>query len=65
MSVADNTSYNLSRYGVHSMKKSGVSRRAALKTLGTGAGAVTLLPWLSDQGLLAFAGIQRTARSRR
>jgi hypothetical protein len=42
------------------MKKTGVSRRAALKTLGTSAGAVTLLPWLSDQGLLAFAGIQKT-----
>jgi hypothetical protein len=41
------------------MKKHAVSRRAALKTLGTSAGAVTLLPWLSDQGLLAFAGIQR------
>ena len=41
------------------MKKQVLSRRAALKTLGTGAGAVTLLPWLSDQGLLAFAGIQR------
>jgi hypothetical protein len=42
------------------MKKTGVSRRAALKTLGTGAGAITLLPWLSDQGVLAFAEIQRT-----
>jgi hypothetical protein len=42
------------------MKKTGVSRRAALKTLGTSAGAVTLLPFLSDQGLLAFTGIQRT-----
>ena len=47
------------------MKKTGVSRRAALKTLGTGAGAVTLLPWLSDEGLLAFADIQRTGASRR
>jgi hypothetical protein len=60
VSVADNTSYNLSRYGVDSMKKTGVSRRTALKTLGTGAGAVTLLPFLSDEGLLAFSGIQRS-----
>jgi Gluconate 2-dehydrogenase subunit 3 len=36
-----------------------VSRRAALKALGATAGAVTLLPWLSDDGLQAFAGIQR------
>jgi hypothetical protein len=35
-----------------------VSRRTALKALGTGAGAVTLLPLLSDEGLLAFADIQ-------
>jgi len=35
-----------------------VSRRTALKTLGAGAGAVTLLPWLSDEGLAAFAEIQ-------
>lgn len=36
----------------------GVSRRAAIKALGTGAGTVALLPWLSNDGLLAFARIQ-------
>jgi hypothetical protein len=36
-----------------------VTRRAALKALATGAGAVTLLPWLSEEGLAAFAEIQR------
>jgi hypothetical protein len=35
-----------------------VSRRAALKALGTGASAVALLPLLSEQGLLAFGRIQ-------
>ena len=35
-----------------------VSRRAALKALGAGAGTVAALPWLSDDGLLAFARIQ-------
>jgi hypothetical protein len=42
------------------MNKS-VSRRVALKSLGAGAAAVTLLPWLSEAGLRAFADIQRTA----
>jgi Gluconate 2-dehydrogenase subunit 3 len=42
------------------MRKQAVSRRAALKTLGTGAGAMTLLPWLSDEGVLAFATLQKT-----
>jgi hypothetical protein len=37
----------------------GVSRRAALRTLGAGAGMVTLLPWLSDEGLLAFGELQK------
>lgn len=37
-----------------------VSRRAALKALGTGVGAAAALPWLSDEGLLAFARIQET-----
>src|SRR5438046_143986 len=37
-----------------------VSRRAALRALGTGLGAVAALPWLSDEGLLAFARIQET-----
>ena len=36
-----------------------VTRRTALKALGASAGAVTLLPWLSDEGLAAFAEIQR------
>jgi hypothetical protein len=37
-----------------------VSRRVALRSLGAGAGAITLLPWLSDEGALAFAALQRT-----
>ena len=37
-----------------------VSRRAALKAFGTGIGTVAALPWLSDEGLLAFARIQET-----
>ena len=37
-----------------------VTRRTALKALAAGAGAVTLLPWLSEEGLAAFAEIQRT-----
>jgi hypothetical protein len=36
-----------------------VTRRAALKAFGAGAGTVALLPWLSDQGLSAFAAIQQ------
>jgi hypothetical protein len=36
-----------------------VTRRAALKALATGAGAVAVLPWLSEEGLAAFAEIQR------
>jgi hypothetical protein len=36
-----------------------VSRRTALKTLGATAGAVTILPFLSDEGLAAFAEVQR------
>src|SRR5437867_2199205 len=35
-----------------------VSRRAALRGIGAGAGALTLLPWLSDEGLAAFVQIQ-------
>jgi hypothetical protein len=38
----------------------GVSRRAALRAIGTGVGTVAALPWLSDEGLLAFARIQET-----
>jgi hypothetical protein len=36
-----------------------MTRRTALKALGTGVGAVGLLPWLSDDGMAAFAGIQK------
>jgi hypothetical protein len=35
-----------------------VTRRAALKAFGTGIGTAALLPWLSDEGLTAFAQIQ-------
>jgi hypothetical protein len=35
-----------------------VTRRTALKALGVGAGAATLLPWLSDEALAAFAEVQ-------
>jgi hypothetical protein len=38
----------------------GVSRRAVLKALGTSIGTAAALPWLSDEGLLAFARIQET-----
>ena len=41
------------------MGKSSVSRRAALRSIGAGAGAVVLLPWLSDEGSQAFAALQR------
>ena len=37
-----------------------VTRRRALTTLGAGAGALAVLPWLSDEGVAAFALIQRT-----
>jgi len=37
-----------------------VSRRTALKAIGAGIGTVAALPWLSDEGLLAFARIQET-----
>jgi hypothetical protein len=40
--------------------KRSVSRRVALRSLGAGAGAITLLPWLSDEGAQAFAALQRT-----
>lgn len=40
-----------------------LTRRTALKTLAAGAGVVNFLPWLSDEGLAAFAEIQ-TAKSR-
>ena len=35
-----------------------VTRRTALKAFGTGLGTAALLPWLSDEGLNAFARIQ-------
>jgi hypothetical protein len=37
-----------------------LSRRSALRALGTAAGAVAFVPWLSDEGLLAYARIQVT-----
>jgi Gluconate 2-dehydrogenase subunit 3 len=37
-----------------------MSRRAALKAFGTGIGTAALLPWLSDEGLIAFSHIQAT-----
>jgi gluconate 2-dehydrogenase gamma chain len=41
-------------------RPAGVSRRAALRAIGAGIGTVAALPWLSDEGLLAFARIQET-----
>jgi len=38
-----------------------MSRRSLLKALGTGAGAVGLIPWLSDEGLAAFVETQKAA----
>src|SRR5262249_43427535 len=40
-----------------------LSRRSALKRLGGGAGAVMLLPWLSEEGVAAFDQIQRAKAS--
>lgn len=37
----------------------GLSRRAMLRTLGVGAGAATLLPLLSEDGLLAYGELQK------
>jgi len=42
------------------MQDAGINRRQALKALGAGVGAAAALPWLSDDGLLAFARIQET-----
>src|SRR5258706_7892366 len=36
-----------------------VTRRNALKALSATAGAATILPWLSDEGLAAFAEAQK------
>jgi hypothetical protein len=41
------------------MSKTLVSRRTALKALGTTAGAVTFLPWLSEEGLASYAAVQK------
>jgi hypothetical protein len=41
-----------------------MSRRTALKALGAGAGAVGLLPWLSDEGSAAFAETQKAAAAK-
>jgi hypothetical protein len=38
----------------------GVSRRMALKALGSAAGTIAFLPWLSSDGLAAFARIQES-----
>jgi hypothetical protein len=38
-----------------------VTRRNALRALGATAGAATILPWLSDEGVLAFADVQKAA----
>ena len=40
-----------------------LSRRAALKTLGASATAIAFVPWLSEEGLLAYARIQATSAS--
>jgi hypothetical protein len=36
-----------------------VTRRNALKALGATAGAAAIVPWLSDEGLAAFADVQK------
>jgi len=41
-------------------QRSHLSRRAALKAIGAGIGTVAALPWLSDEGVLAFVRIQET-----
>jgi gluconate 2-dehydrogenase gamma chain len=40
------------------MSTRAVSRRSALRRIGAGAGALTLLPFLSEEGLAAFLKIQ-------
>lgn len=42
------------------MSRGLVTRRSALRILGAGAGSVAVLPWLSEEGVAAFAEIQRT-----
>jgi hypothetical protein len=39
-------------------QRSNLSRRAALKAIGAGIGTVAALPWLSDEGVLAFVRMQ-------
>ena len=41
------------------MSRRTVTRRSALRILGAGAGSVAVLPWLSEEGVAAFAEIQR------
>jgi hypothetical protein len=48
------------RFGRVTVAKSSISRRVALRSLGAGAGAIAVLPWLSDEGAQAFAALQRT-----
>ncbi|HEU0105960.1 MAG TPA: gluconate 2-dehydrogenase subunit 3 family protein [Vicinamibacteria bacterium] len=43
------------------MTRNPVSRRTALKRISASAGALALFPLLSEEGLAAFADIQRTA----
>jgi hypothetical protein len=43
------------------MTRNPVSRRTALKRISAGASAIALFPLLSDEGLAAFADIQKTA----
>lgn len=44
-----------------SAARPGMSRRTALKALGTSVSSLALLPLLSEEGALAFDAIQRTA----
>jgi hypothetical protein len=37
-----------------------VSRRTALRALGTTAGSIAFLPWLSDEGVVAFSAVTAT-----
>jgi hypothetical protein len=47
------------------MAESGLTRRAALRTIGAAGGALTFLPFLSDDGLLAFAAAQQSAKNQK
>jgi hypothetical protein len=42
------------------MPTTAVSRRTAIKALGASAGALTFLPWLSEENAHAFAALQKT-----